>query len=118
MLKKPTIRDRAGSPSSNEENELNDGFNMHREKPKTKTRVIVKYDVGFSNNLYLRGSGANLSWERGVPLKNVSADEWVWETDIPFSSCEFKVLVNDKDFEAGENHILKSGATLRYTPNF
>lgn len=83
-----------------------------------KTRIVVKYDVGFSNSLYLRGKGASLSWDKGVCLKNLKADEWVWETDAPFTNCEFKVLINDSQYEIGENHRLTCGANIHYTPKF
>lgn len=83
-----------------------------------KTRVVVKYDVGFSNVLHIRGSGANLSWHKGTPLKNVKKDEWVWETDSSFAACEFKVLVNDAQYETGNNHLLTCGASIEYTPRF
>ena len=83
-----------------------------------KTRITIKYDVGFNNTLYLRGKGANLSWDKGIILKNVKADEWVWETDTPFTTGEFKVLINDKHYEMGENHPLTCGANIHYTPKF
>lgn len=83
-----------------------------------KTRITVKYDVGFGNTLSLRGQGANLSWDKGVPMKNVKPDEWVWETDIPFATAEFKTLINDKTYEVGRNHLLHSGTTVQYTPRF
>ncbi|CUI17525.1 hypothetical protein PNK_1920 [Candidatus Protochlamydia naegleriophila] len=87
-------------------------------KPHSKTRIIIKYDVGFNNQLYIRGKGAHLSWEKGQPLKNVKADEWVWETEAQFSQCEFKVLINDADYESGENHLINCGSSVIYTPHF
>ena len=87
-------------------------------KAKNISKVTVKYDVGFKNFLYIRGSGAGLSWEKGKMLRNTGADEWVWETDEPFQSCEFKVLINDHRYEGGANHHLPSGATVKYTPVF
>lgn len=83
-----------------------------------KTRVIVKFDVGFGNHLTIRGKGANLCWEKGIILHNIQADEWLWETDIPFTKCEFKVLINDESYESGENHSIKCGASFQYTPFF
>ena len=83
-----------------------------------KTRVVIKYDVGFNNSLSLRGKGANLSWNAATPLKNVKNDEWVWETEISFNTCEFKVLINDSQYEIGENHPISCGASLHYTPKF
>lgn len=82
------------------------------------TRITIKYDIGYSNQLTIRGKGANLNWERGQPLKNVQADEWIWETDAPFSQCEFKVLINDREYEKGENHLVNQGASFTYTPQF
>lgn len=83
-----------------------------------KTRVIIKYDVGFGNSLAIRGKGVNLSWDRGIPLLNSKSDEWIWETETPFNTCEFKVLINDKIYESGENHILNCGTTMQYSPRF
>ena len=87
-------------------------------KDHSKTRVTIKYDIGFSNHITIRGKGANLNWEKGQPLKNVKPDEWIWETDVPFTHCEFKVLINDRVYENGENHQINAGASLFYTPHF
>lgn len=83
-----------------------------------KTRIHVRYDVGFSNSLSIRGKGANLSWERGVPLKNIKPDLWVWETELPATVIEFKILLNDRVYEEGSNRTLKSGSQVEYTPKF
>jgi|SaaInl8_120m_RNA_FD_contig_71_695919_length_685_multi_4_in_0_out_0_1 hypothetical protein len=85
---------------------------------KTATRIIVKCDVGFSNLLYLRGEGASLNWEKGIKMKNINADEWIWETDKKFTTCEFKVLLNDDSYESGENHSISCGSSLEYIPSF
>jgi|SRR6267154_6852221 len=88
------------------------------EKVKGKTQIIIRYNVGYDNNLFIRGNGAGLSWEHGVMLKNIGPDEWVWEANAPFEECEFKVLINDQHFESGENHHILDGASLKYTPKF
>lgn len=84
----------------------------------TLTHVKVKYDCGFPNNLFIRGNGAGLSWEKGQPLKNTKPNEWVWESRGPFTLCEFKVLLNDRVYERGDNHLLISGEDFSYTPIF
>ena len=85
---------------------------------KDKTRILVRYNVGYDNHLFIRGSAGGLNWERGVMLKNIGPDEWVWESTAPFQDCEFKVLINDRQFESGENHHIRDGAAVQYTPNF
>ena len=52
---------------------------------KGKTRITIIYDTGYSNELYIRGKGANLSWEQGQLLKNIGHDEWIYETNVPFT---------------------------------
>lgn len=89
-----------------------------RPERQEKTKIIVKCDVGFGNALYIRGKGAGLNWEKGKKLTNISADEWVWESDASFETCEFKVLINDERYENGDNHRLYKGASIRYSPSF
>ncbi|MES2344947.1 MAG: hypothetical protein V4494_03300 [Chlamydiota bacterium] len=84
----------------------------------SRSSIRIKCNVGYGNNLFIRGQGPGLSWMQGVPLTNIAADEWVWETGEPFDACEFKVLVNDTKYESGENHRLPPGATVQYTPDF
>jgi hypothetical protein len=87
-------------------------------KTKGKTKLIVKYDCGFNNTFTLRGSGAGLSWTKGVPLKNIGQDVWVFETLVPFKSCECKILLNDTLYENGPNRHLAYGREVECTPNF
>lgn len=83
-----------------------------------KTTVHIRCDVGFENELFVRGEGAGLSWTKGKKLRNVGADEWVWESRSSFENCQFKVLINDSHYELGENHTLSCGHELYYTPRF
>lgn len=82
------------------------------------TSIKVNFNCGYNNNLFIRGKGASLSWDKGIPLRNVKADEWIYETTVPFTACEFKILINDVQYEVGENHILRFGDTFEYTPIF
>lgn len=92
---------------------------FQKQNRRDKTRIVVQCDVGFANTVFVRGIGVpHLSWEKGVALKNVKADEWVWETEEPFNGGEFKVLINDKTYEVGENHPIRPGTSIRINPKF
>ena len=82
------------------------------------TRITVRCDVGFENNVYIRGVGAGLSWEKGVPLVNEGPDRWEWVFDQAFESCNFKVLVNDEHYESGFDRELECGDHVEYSPCF
>ncbi|MFI0434435.1 MAG: hypothetical protein ACH350_01730 [Parachlamydiaceae bacterium] len=109
----PDLHPNKGSCSKQNHNPSTD-----KKSTAPKTRLTIKYDAGFPNQLYIRGKGANLSWDKGHLLKNIKSDEWMWETDDHFTNCEFKILINDELYETGENHHLTSGHSLLVNPCF
>ncbi|MBB64125.1 MAG: hypothetical protein CMO81_03595 [Waddliaceae bacterium] len=84
--------------------------------PRTTLTVII--DVGFENQLYIRGTGAGLKWDQGILLKNRGPNQWIWESDKAFDSCYFKVLINDQNFEIGKDHYIECGEKRSYSPVF
>jgi len=87
-------------------------------KQVVKTSIIARVDVGFGNQLYVRGTGAGLSWEKGLPLENVSAYEWTFATTKAKSDVTFKFLINDELWAEGDNVIAAKGATSISSPVF
>ena len=100
-------------------------------KPRTSTRktalkraqasittVIAKIDVGFGNQLFIRGSGANLNWDRGIAMDNTNSDEWKLTSSEFGNDFECKFLINDRIWSAGENLTLKAGKQLVVEPKF
>ena len=87
-------------------------------KKALKTSIIARVDVGFGNQLYIRGTGADLSWEKGLPLENVSAYEWAFATTKAKSDVTFKFLINDELWAEGDNIIVAKGATSISSPVF
>ena len=82
------------------------------------TTITAHIDIGFGNALYLRGQGADLSWDRGT-LMNCVADN-CWSLELPESGRPviFKFLVNDLSWSAGQDYTVASGDTLATTPTF
>jgi hypothetical protein len=86
--------------------------------PSAISRIIVRCDAGYPNNLFIRGKGGGLSWEEGVELTNIAPDQWLWESDRDFDILEFKVLLNDQDYETGSNRVLIGGTAVELEPQF
>lgn len=82
-----------------------------------KLHIHANIDVGFGNYLTIRGRGAGLSWNRGIPLKNEGTNRWSWSA-FSLEGIEFKLLLNDGKWEIGCNHTCCGGATLEITPKF
>jgi hypothetical protein len=92
---------------------------LQQKNKQMKTRIVANYDCGFPNTLFIRGEGVStLSWNKGVPMKNTGSNQWVWESERPFTHCEFKVLVNDNYYEMGENHKINFGQDYSINPQF
>ena len=89
-----------------------------KKKIATKTTIAARVDVGFGNNLYIRGEGAGLSWDVGILMRNLSPYEWAWETKSSDKPIEYKLLINDELWANGENQFAQSDETAITAPTF
>ena len=81
------------------------------------TTVIAKVDIGWGNNLYLRGEGGGLSWEKGTLMDCVDGD-WTWSTASATDGLVFKFLIGDEIWAEGENLTVAAGGTSVSSPTF
>ncbi|MDQ0415465.1 MULTISPECIES: hypothetical protein [Mesobacillus] len=86
----------------------------------TITKVRVHYDVGYGNNMYIRGNSYPFWWDKGRKMRNISSDVWEYEMErIPSGvTVEFKPLINDTTWSTGNNFTVTGGQTLDIYPNF
>jgi hypothetical protein len=84
----------------------------------SKTTIASRVDVGFGNNLYIRGQGGGLSWDVGTLMKNVSPYEWVWESKTATQTIEYKLIINDELWANGENQFASAEGTSISAPTF
>ena len=89
-----------------------------KKKIATKTTIAARVDVGFGNNLYIRGEGAGLSWDVGILMRNLSPYEWAWETKSSNKPIEYKLLINDELWANGENQFAQPDETAISAPTF
>lgn len=87
------------------------------ESTKTVTTIEAKIDVGFGNNLFVRGEGAGLSWEHGTPLKCVDPQTWQVALDAKVP-VKFKLLLNDSVWMSGDDILAAPGRRVEITPAF
>ncbi|NPV38026.1 MAG: hypothetical protein HPY78_01965 [Brevinematales bacterium] len=84
------------------------------------TTVKATYDVGYGNTMYIRGSVAPLSWDKGIAMTWTTGNVWTWSTtQIPAGTTfEYKVLINDTTWSDGANYVGTGGQTMSITPTF
>lgn len=84
-----------------------------------QTTVIIHYDAGYGNSLYIRGNTLPLNWNFGQKCRNVDSNTWMFVMERPVSgNVEFKVLLNDSTWETGNNHVVQVGNTIEIWPSF
>jgi exonuclease III len=83
-----------------------------------KTQIIVKYNTGLGNKLFIRGTGPGMSWEKGIELRNINQDTWIFETQSNLPNFEYKILLNDMHWGAGNNGRIECKKTQEITPAF
>src|SRR5262245_30389241 len=56
------------------------------------TTITARFDTGFGNALYVRGSGAGLNWDNGIPMTCIRSDEWQLTLGESARPVTFKLL--------------------------
>jgi hypothetical protein len=82
------------------------------------TVITALIDVGFGNTLYVRGEGAGLSWNVGVPLDCSADDKWSISLPASGKSVLFKLLINDISWSIGPDYVVAAGEKVAVTPSF
>ncbi len=127
--KKATEKPTSPEPSATNEDSDKSTASKSKATPKTAakkqdaaagpvTTVIAKLNVGYGNNLYIRGEGAELKWESGILMENAGSDEWSWTTSSAAGGIIFKFLINDEIWSTGENFTVVAGDTSISSPTF
>lgn len=111
---KPVTKKAAAKPAA--------GVPAKKSAAKKTTQIVATVDVGWGNMLYIRGEGAGLSWEQGVPMiceeKGNGVVEWHWTAETADGPISFKFLINDETWATGENVTINAGDTHFSTPSF
>ena len=86
--------------------------------PQAVTKIRAQIDIGFGNELFIRGNAAGLSWDRGVQMNCVNNDMWTFTLVGVTSPVAFKFLVNDLTWSAGEDYVVQPGDDFTVQPTF
>ncbi len=81
------------------------------------TTIIAEVDIGWGNQLFIRGQGGGLSWDKGTPMECLSSHTW----SLKISTAEpivFKFLLNDQRWCNNENLLTVPGSTYIAKPCF
>lgn len=86
--------------------------------PTGTTSVIANVMIGIGNKPYLRGEGAGLSWDEGVPMNFIEIGKWAWTPTRKNASLTVQLYRNDEEPDKGGKIEVKSGQQIEITPDF
>lgn len=79
--------------------------------------LLIKIHVEEDDVLCLRGEGAGLNWQEGLPLSYIGEDQWRWSAQLT-QPITCRVYLNDEISAFGDDIALEPGKTLEVSPSF
>jgi len=87
--------------------------------PPAVTRVTAAVDVGWGHHLAVRGDTEPLSWAWGWPAYPVADDRWTLVlTELPEAPFQYKFLLDDAQWQAGDDLQGQGGGDHESAPQF
>lgn len=80
--------------------------------PAHAAEIHVHYDVGWGNQISIRGSGAGLSWTQGQAATWTPGNVWVYSTPVQAGGFSFKPLFNDALWSVGADYVVPAGDSV------
>lgn len=82
------------------------------------TEVKIKCSVPEGHFLYIRGQGGDLNWNVGKKLVKVDEQTYVHKMEGVTGKIEYKVVLDDKEYEAGGNRVIEAQKSQEIVPSF
>jgi len=93
--------------------------NKRTRNKKGDTAVIASVFIGIGNKPYVRGNGAGLNWENGVPMEFEEIGKWRWIAPADLEApVELQLFRNDVDLDSSGKYTLEPGQKLELSPVF
>ena len=82
--------------------------------------MSIHYDVGLGNRITVRGDTDPFRWDSGIDTQNTADDVWEFQIAriVAGKSFQFKPLINDAIYAAGDNYVATGRQTLDIYPTF
>lgn len=81
-------------------------------------RVRANILIGIGNKIHVRGHGAGLSMERGIPMEFVEIGLFEWVSEPVENEVEIRLYLNDEVEAEGSPLHVHPGETIEIAPDF
>ena len=95
-----------------------EGKNSLIEKDNRSITLIAYLNIDISSTPYVRGEGAGLSWDEGVPMEFVEIGKWQWTVENALESTSCSIFKDDSLAARGDDIVIKVGEKVEVYPKF
>lgn len=89
-----------------------------KKKSQEASTLIAQVLIGIGNKPYVRGEGAGLSQEKGVPMEFLEIGKWQWTAPDSSDPVTCYIYKNDEVMAEGEPIVLEPGQRRAVSPKF
>jgi hypothetical protein len=86
--------------------------------PTGSVSILANIQVGEDDVLCIRGEGAGLNWQEGIPMSYDGGDHWSWKALDISQPITCRIYLNDEISAFGEDIELKPGQSIEVAPSF
>ena len=80
--------------------------------------LIAHLNLDISSTPYVRGEGAGLSWNEGVPMEFIEIGKWEWTVENAVESTSCRIFKDDSLAAKGDDIVIEVGERAEVYPEF
>ncbi len=80
--------------------------------------LIAHLNLDISSTPYVRGEGAGLSWNEGVPMEFIEIGKWEWTVENAIESTACRIFKDDSLAAKGDDIVIEVGERAEVYPEF
>ncbi len=80
--------------------------------------LIAHLNLDISSTPYVRGEGAGLSWNEGVPMEFIEIGKWEWTVENAEESTSCRIFKDDSLAARGDDIVIEVGERAEVYPEF
>ena len=90
----------------------------HVPEKNSSITLIAHLNIEISSTPYVRGEGAGLSWNEGIPMEFIEIGKWEWKVENAVESTSCRIFKDDSLAAKGDDIVINVGERAEVYPVF
>ena len=80
--------------------------------------LVAHLNIDISSTPFVRGEGAGLSWDEGVPMEFIEIGKWEWKIENATETASCRIFKDDSLAAKGDDIVINVGEKAEVYPEF